>query len=73
MYVPTHFTADDGDVQDLLAAAGSADLVTATSAGLVATLVPFLYDPTVGEHAPCSATSRAKTRSGVARRWVRRW
>jgi transcriptional regulator len=50
MYVPTHFTADDQAVQDLLHQHGAADLITATEQGLIATLLPFVYDPHVGAH-----------------------
>lgn len=46
MYVPAHFAATDEDVRALLANHGAADLVTTTTAdGLVATLLPFVYDP----------------------------
>lgn len=48
MYVPTHFAADPQTVRDLLLNQGASDLVTATSDGLVATLLPFVYDPSVG-------------------------
>jgi transcriptional regulator len=45
MYVPTHFAAADDDaVRDLLRHHGAADLVTSTARGLVATLLPFVYD-----------------------------
>jgi transcriptional regulator len=50
MYVPSHFAADEAAVRDLLANHGAADLVTATPQGLLATLLPFIYDRTVGEH-----------------------
>lgn len=50
MYVPTHFAADPQTVRDLLLNQGASDLVTATSDGLVATLLPFVYDPSVGAH-----------------------
>jgi len=50
MYVPAHFAADVGEVRELLIQQGAADLVTATASGLTATLLPFLYEPTVGEH-----------------------
>lgn len=50
MYVPAHFTLDPTGVQALLGAGGAADLVTATAQGLVATLLPFVHDPDVGEH-----------------------
>jgi transcriptional regulator len=49
MYVPASFGASDDVVRDLLAHLRAADLVTATSEGLLATFLPFLYDPTVGE------------------------
>ncbi|MGH3861430.1 FMN-binding negative transcriptional regulator [Actinokineospora sp.] len=44
MYVPAHFAPDDDAVHELLAGHGAADLVTATADGLVATMLPFLYD-----------------------------
>jgi transcriptional regulator len=50
MYVPKHFAVSDEDVAQLLHTHGAADLVTATADGLVATFLPFLFDPTVGEH-----------------------
>ena len=50
MYVPAHFAAEDAEVRELLTHDGAADLVTAAASGLTATLLPFLYDPTVGEH-----------------------
>ena len=50
MYVPSHFAADPQTVHDLLTHQGASDLVTATPEGLVATLLPFVYDPSVGEH-----------------------
>ena len=50
MYVPAHFAAQDAEVRELLTHPGAADLVTATASGLTATLLPFVYDPTVGEH-----------------------
>lgn len=49
MYVPTHFAMDDEALTGLLNAHGAADLVTATPEGLVATLLPFVFDPDVGE------------------------
>jgi len=44
MYVPAHFTPDDDAVHELLANHGAADLITATPDGLVATMLPFVYD-----------------------------
>ena len=50
MYVPADFAADDGDVRELLVNHGAADLITATPDGLVATILPFIFDAGVGEH-----------------------
>jgi transcriptional regulator len=50
MYVPAHFAADQAVVDELLANHGAADLVTLTSDGLIATMLPFAYDPAAGEH-----------------------
>src|SRR3954452_18082955 len=44
MYVPKHFAADDEAVQELLADHGAAELITMTADGLVATMLPFVYD-----------------------------
>jgi transcriptional regulator len=49
MYVPSHFAADDAVVRYLLVNHGAGNLITATTDGLVATLLPFVYDPTVGD------------------------
>ena len=50
MYVQTHFAAPgDAAVAELLAQHGAADLITATDSGLLATLLPFSYDPDQGE------------------------
>jgi transcriptional regulator len=49
MYVPAHFAPDEAAVDDLLRNHGAADLVTVTAEGLVATMLPFLYLPGVGE------------------------
>ncbi|ADB33082.1 FMN-binding negative transcriptional regulator [Kribbella flavida DSM 17836] len=48
MYIPKHFAADDAVVQDLLVNHGAADLVTSTPDGLLATLLPFVYDAEAG-------------------------
>lgn len=50
MYIPHHFDADEATVADLLTRHGAADLVTTTADGLVATMLPFVFDPTIGEH-----------------------
>ncbi|RDV10974.1 FMN-binding negative transcriptional regulator [Arthrobacter sp. RT-1] len=50
MYIPAHFAVTPDDVQDLLTRPGALNLVTMTPQGLLATLLPFVFDPTVGEH-----------------------
>lgn len=51
MYVPAHFAApDEAAVRDLLTNHGAADLITNTDDGMLATLLPFAYDPDTGEH-----------------------
>ena len=49
MYVPKQFEMGDAAVQELLTEHGAGDLITATSVGLLATLLPFVYDPSVGD------------------------
>jgi transcriptional regulator len=50
MYIPAHFAADEATVRELLARHGAADLITLTEDGLLATMLPFAYDPEAGEH-----------------------
>ena len=50
MYIPAHFAVDDSQVRELLAKHGAADLITLTDDGLLATMLPFAYEPSVGEH-----------------------
>lgn len=50
MYTPGHFAGDEGAVRELLAQHGAADLVTVTPQGLVATMLPFVHEPDVGDH-----------------------
>lgn len=50
MYVPSAFAADDATVRDLLADHGAADLVTMTPDGLLASMLPFVHDPSAGPH-----------------------
>lgn len=50
MYVPAHFKPDDGTVRELLRNLGAANLVTATADGLLATMLPLVYDE--GESRP---------------------
>jgi transcriptional regulator len=49
VYIPAHFAAGDDAVRDLLARPGAADLITLTADGLLATMLPFAYDPAAGE------------------------
>jgi transcriptional regulator len=51
MYIPAHFAADDAAVRELLARHGAADLITLTPAGLLATMLPFAYEPAAGDPA----------------------
>ncbi len=44
MYIPAHFRPDDASVGELLRNLGAADLVTSTPAGLLATMLPFVYE-----------------------------
>ena len=50
MYVPSHFAADQDAVTELLSNPGAANLVTSTERGLLATLLPFVFDPEAGDH-----------------------
>jgi transcriptional regulator len=50
VYVPSHFAADDAEIHDLLTCPGAADLVTVTSSGLLATLLQFVYEASIGAH-----------------------
>jgi transcriptional regulator len=50
MYIPAHFAAGDAAVRELLARHGAADLITLTEDGLLATMLPFAYEPAAGEH-----------------------
>ena len=44
MYVPAHFKPDDEDVRDLLRNPGAAELISVTAEGILATLLPLVYD-----------------------------
>ncbi|MCQ6269220.1 FMN-binding negative transcriptional regulator [Pseudarthrobacter sp. R1] len=50
MYTPAHFAATPETVRGLLSRPGALNLVTMTSQGLLATLLPFVFDPDAGEH-----------------------
>ena len=50
MYIPAHFAVTAAAVDELLAKHGAADLITLTDDGLLATMLPFAYEPDAGEH-----------------------
>jgi transcriptional regulator len=50
MYVPAHFAATAAAIEELLAKHGAADLITLTDDGLLATMLPFAYEPSAGQH-----------------------
>jgi transcriptional regulator len=50
MYIPAHFAGPDDALPTLLRSAPLVDLVTSTPDGLIATPLPLLLDPSVGEH-----------------------
>lgn len=44
MYVPAHFKPDDEAVRELLRNLAASNLITATAEGLLATMLPLVYD-----------------------------
>jgi transcriptional regulator len=50
VYVADHFALPGDQARELLAHVGAADLVTVHASGPVATYLPFVFDPYVGEH-----------------------
>ncbi len=50
MYIPAHFAVSPDSVQHLLTRPAAANLVTATANGMLATLLPFIYDAEAGDH-----------------------
>lgn len=50
MYVAQHFSLPDDQARQVLSRVGAADLVTVHASGPVATYLPFVFDPEVGEH-----------------------
>lgn len=49
MYIPAHFAATPDSVRHLLTRPSAANLVTATAKGMLATLLPFIFEPAAGE------------------------
>ena len=50
MYTPQHFAVDPDEAAAFLARIDAADLVTMTEDGLVATFLPLVFAPELGEH-----------------------
>lgn len=50
MYIPAHFAASPDAIRDLLTRPAAANLVTVTQKGLLATFLPFIYEPSIGEY-----------------------
>jgi transcriptional regulator len=50
VYTPAHFAVSDEDAAAFLSRIGAADLVTMTEDGLVATFLPLVFVPDVGDH-----------------------
>jgi transcriptional regulator len=50
MYTPKHYAVEPEEAAAFLARIRAADLVTMTEDGLVATFLPLVYAPEVGEH-----------------------
>nr|WP_042190155.1 FMN-binding negative transcriptional regulator [Kibdelosporangium sp. MJ126-NF4]CEL19130.1 Transcriptional regulator [Kibdelosporangium sp. MJ126-NF4]CTQ95068.1 Transcriptional regulator [Kibdelosporangium sp. MJ126-NF4] len=49
MFIPKPFAPDDASVHELLTNLGAADLVTMTAQGLLATPLPLVHAPEIGE------------------------
>lgn len=50
MYTPAHFAASAEALDSLLSTTGAANLVTMSPDGLLATLLPFVYEPSIGKY-----------------------
>ena len=61
MYIPEHFATDRQAVDALLGNLGAADLITVTDEGMLATFLPLLCDPSVGEQGAVDGCGRAHT------------
>ncbi|MFC4395658.1 MULTISPECIES: FMN-binding negative transcriptional regulator [Micrococcaceae] len=55
MYIPALFAASPQAVQNLLASPRAANLVTMTDQGLLATLLPFAFNPAIGRYGALQA------------------
>lgn len=50
MYTPEHFAASPDAIHDLLTRPAAANLVTVTEQGILATMLPLIYESSIGEH-----------------------
>ena len=78
MYVPAHFKPDDAEVLALLGSGRAANLITATDDGLLATMLPLVYDgpgarADVGRGARSSDMWRGTMPNGRPPRSAKRW
>jgi len=69
MYLPDYFRPSDADVAELLASMGAGELITATGAGILATLLPLIWEPADGSAA---AGGRGRLMGHLARK-NRQW
>lgn len=49
MYTPAHFAASPDAINGLLTRPAAANLITATARGILATMLPLIYEPSIGE------------------------
>lgn len=67
VYIPDHFRPSDDEVRDLLANLGAAELITATAEGLLATLLPLIYEPPGTAGAPDATGAHGRLMGHLAR------
>ena len=66
VYTPPHFAVDEETTTAFLADVRAADLVTMTEAGLAATFLPLLFDPSIGVHGALHGHVARKRRAMAA-------
>lgn len=69
MYLPDYFRPSDADVAELLASIGAGELITATGAGILATMLPLIWEPADGS---AEAGERGRLMGHLARK-NRQW
>ena len=67
MYVPDHFRPTDGEIADLLDGIAAGELITATADGLLATLLPLIWEPTSASDPQPDGGIRGRLMGHVAR------